>query len=281
MNRKIKNNIFKLAESDTYVGSFISREDVKTILNVSDKDLSVLSFSEYNGEYYIDEYELKKEWEGKHIPHAPSNYNNGKRRSLDELILAAIIKQTFPDAQILHQIKWGRKSIDLEVYMDSKHFFVEFHGPGHFISQYGRDVEDPFIRKDAIEKDCSCECFIWPYWVQRCSLNLKILIGEDTKSNGKGALWSTKKHFGQFTWEDSASIIEKLTEPFRAAPDGEYGYFYDGSHNNDWVKTEHPIVKKIIDGKSDYDLLVPKGVHEKDIPKWLPGKIKQKFFNNQ
>ena len=37
--------VFKLDESDKYVGSFISKDDVKTILQVSDNDLNGIKFN--------------------------------------------------------------------------------------------------------------------------------------------------------------------------------------------------------------------------------------------
>ncbi|MBQ3832656.1 MAG: hypothetical protein II815_05720 [Bacteroidales bacterium] len=48
--------IFSLKESDKYIGSFISKEDVKTILSVNDDDLNAVSFKDIKGDSYIDEY---------------------------------------------------------------------------------------------------------------------------------------------------------------------------------------------------------------------------------
>ena len=275
MNKKYLNNLFSLSDSDKYVGSYISREDVKTILNVSDEDLTAVTFTKQNEIDYIDERKLKTAWERCMIPHAPCPYCGNAKVSFDELILAAIIRQTYPDAIVSRQTPWKRKKIDIEVNMDNKRFFIEFHGPGHFKQQYNRPIEDPFVRKKSIEDNFSCDCYIWPYWIQRCSLNLKILLGQDITSYGRGALWSSTGYFSQFVWNNSASVIEKLTAPFRAANDGDFGIFYDGYDTDNYVKKEHPIVEKILKGKESFRLLVPKGVQDCEVQKWLPSRIRQ------
>ena len=275
---KIYNNIFSLKESDKYVGSYISRVDVSTILNVAEEDLKKLTFIQYNDNEYIYEKDLKKAWESCMIPHAPCHYCGNAKVSLDELILAAIIKQTFPNATISRQTPWGRtkrKRIDIEVNMDSRRFFIEFLGPGHFKQQYTNPIKNPFVRKKEIEDEFHCECYLWPYWIQRCSLNLKILTQKDHVSNGRGALWSSSGFFGQFVLEDSASIIEQLTLQFRAIPNGNYGYFYEGFSNDNFVKQEHPIISKILRGKASCKILVPKGAKDNEVFKWLPDKVYQ------
>lgn len=70
--------VFRLDESDKYVGSFISKPDVKDILGVNDEDLKDLPFIELNDSLYIDETTLRKKyWEKGIIPHArPSKIGN-------------------------------------------------------------------------------------------------------------------------------------------------------------------------------------------------------------
>ena len=231
----------------------------------------------YNNIFSLKE-SLKTSWERCMILHAPCPYCGNAKVSLDELILAAIIKQTFPNATISRQTPWGRtkrKRIDIEVDMDARRFFIEFLGPGHFKQLYTNPIKNPFIRKKEIEDEFHCECYLWPYWIQRCSLNLKILIQKDNVSNGRGALWSSSGFFGQFDLDDSASMIEQLTHQFRAIPNGNYGYFYEGFSNDDFVKPEHPIVSKILRGKESYKILVPKGTKDDEVFKWLPDKVCQ------
>ena len=261
--------IFKLDESDKYVGSFISKKDVKILLGFNDDDLEDLKFNNINGVDYVDEVKLRDFWKGKSVPNAVP-YKKGI--SLDEYILIEIIKRTYPLAQIKSQFKWGRKYIDIYVEMDDRKFFIEFHGPVHFIKMLYNDPKDPFIRKNQIEDEFGIPCYIWPYWIQRCSSNLKVLLGDsDAPSRGYGALWSTKVFFGEFFFPNSAQIIENITNQFKATPDGSYGYFYEAwSSDLGRIKQEHPILEKIRKGKKSIDLLIPPGADPNNKNKWLP-----------
>jgi hypothetical protein len=265
--------IFSLDESDRYIGSFISITDVKRILSVNDDDLIDVHFNELNGNLYIDETTLRKKyWERGAIPHARPSKIGNSTISLDEYILIEIIRQTYPSAQIKSQFKWGRKYIDIYVEIGDRKFFIEFHGPGHFkkLSLF-RDPEDPFERKTKIEQEFGFPCYIWPYWIQRCSSNLKILLG-DSDERGFGALWSTKVFFGEFHFNDSAQIIDAITNAFKAAPSGDYGYFYE-EWNGERTKEAHPIIKRILDGKQDVNILIPKGIKLNERNKWLPKEL--------
>ena len=266
--------IFSLKESDKYVGSFISKEDVKTILCVNDEDLKAVPFKLINDTPYIGESTLRKNyWEKKLIPNALPCRKGVSTISLDEYILISLIRQTYPNAKVESQYKWERKYIDIYVEDGERKFFLEFHGPGHFkkLNKYG-DPEDPFVRKREIEETFGKPCYIWPYWIQRCASNLKILFGDaDPTERGYGALWSTKVFFGEFFFENSAQIITDLTAQFKAAPDGNYGYFYEEWNDEGGrIKEEHPIIQKILNGKESVDLLIPKGVKPEDRNKWLP-----------
>ena len=266
--------LFSLIESDKYVGSFISKEDVKTILGVTDEDLKDVSFKLINETPYISESILRKDyWEKNLIPNALPCKKGNSTISLDEYVLISLIKQTYPNAKVESQYKWGRKYIDIYVEDGDRKFFLEFHGPGHFkkLSVY-RDPEDPFVRKKEIEDEFGIPCYIWPYWIQRCSSNLRILLGDaDPSERGYGALWSTKVFFGEFVFDNSAQIIADLTAQFKATPDGTYGYFYEEWNDEDGrIKEEHPIIQKILKGKKPLDLLIPKGVNSEDKGIWLP-----------
>lgn len=267
--------IFSIEESDKYVGSFFSKDDVKTILGISDEDLTVVPFKDLNSIQCIDETTLRKEyWEKGLISNAvPAKVGNASV-SFDEYVLMAIIRHTYPSADITPQYKWGRKRIDMLVKIGDKKFFLEFHGPGHFKNLSGfKDPEDPFIRKTQIEKEFGIPCYIWPYWIQRCSSNLRILLGDaKPEERGYGALWSTKVFLGDFLFDNSAQIIEDITKPFNAAPDGEYGYFYEGWDEGTYgrIKEEHPIIKRIMNGRVAIDRLIPKGIDPGTENKWLP-----------
>ena len=269
--------VFSLEESDKYVGSFISKDDVKTILKVSDEDLKNVVFDEIDGIQYISENSLRKDyWEKGAIPNALPSKKGNATISLDEYIIIEIIRHTYPSSKVESQFKWGRKHIDIFVDNGDKKFFVEFHGPGHFCSKIGRinnGPEDPFIRKNQIEQEFGYPCYIWPYWIQRCSSNLRVLLGE-AKANdrGYGALWSTKVFFGDFSFDNSAQIIEDITKQFNATPDGKYGYFYEKWDEDGLgrIKEEHPIIKRIKMGKVELERLIPKGIDHGTEEKWLP-----------
>lgn len=269
--------IFSLKESDKNVGSFLSKEDAKTILSVSDEDLKAVPFKLINGAPYISETILRHDyWEKNLIPNALPHKN--KSISLDEYILISLIKQTYPSAIVVSQFKWRRKYIDIYVEDGERRFFIEFHGPGHFkkMNLY-RDPADPFVRKKEIEDEFFIPCYIWPYWIQRCVSNLRILLGDaDPTERGYGALWSTKVFFGEFFFDNSAQIIYDLSAQFRAMPDGCCGYFYEEwNGENGRIKEAHPIIKKILDGKKPVEVLIPKGVNLGEKNKWLP-KVLQK-----
>lgn len=267
--------IFSLKESDRYVGSFISKEDVKTILEVNEDDLKAVPFKLINDTPYISESVLRKDyWEKDLIPNALPHKN--RSISLDEYIIICLIKQTYPSAKVQSQYKWGRKFIDIYVEDGERNYFIEFHGPGHFkkMNVY-RDPENPFIRKKQIEDEFGIPCYIWPYWIQRCSSNLKILLGDaGPDEKGFGALWSTKVFFGEFFFDNSAQIICDISAQFNAMPDGTCGYFYEEwNGENGRIKEEHPIIKKILNGKKPIELLIPKGIHTEDKCKWLPNVL--------
>jgi len=266
---------FNLNDSNRYVGSYISKNDVKEIFNINDNDLKAIKFENIEGEDFIDETSLRNYWTDDKILNSPPCKIGSSTISLDEYILIAIIKKTFPNSKVEQQIKWGRKYIDIKVTKGDYEFFIEFHGPGHFKQLSAKAPEDPFQRKFQIEKDFKIPCFIWPYWIQRCSKNLQILIGE-LAENGYGALWSTKVHFGEFYFHNSSDIIKKITNQFKAAPNDNYGYFYEES-NNSRIKTEHPIVKSILNNrlKDGVKRLLPSGLRNDEIENWLPEKLKR------
>ena len=123
--------IFSIEESDKYVGSFFSKNDVKIILEVGDKDLAKVPFKDLNGIQSIDEAILRKKyWEKGLIPNAVPAKVGNVSVSLDEYVLKAIVRHTYPSAIITPQYKWGRKRIDMLVEIGDTTFFLEFHGPG-------------------------------------------------------------------------------------------------------------------------------------------------------
>lgn len=263
------NGIFSLTDSDRFVGSYISKKDVLGIMGVGYAEIEKLSFKMIDGIEYIDEKCLRCNWKKGEIPNAPCYRCGRATLSLDELILAAIIKCTYPKAIVQRQYPWGAKRIDLYVKIQKKEFFIEFIGPGHF-KELGK-IEEDYKRCRDIETELGKPCYLWPYWIQRCSLNFKILIGEEKEKSGRVALWSTKGFFSEF--ECKSSVILELTNQFRAAMNGNIGYGYDEWNSENVRKPEHPIVEKIVGGKQDYHILIPKDVPIEEEDKWLPSKV--------
>lgn len=259
--------IFELEGSDKFVGSFLRKSDIKEILHVKDSDLSKVPFENVNGLEVVDERIIQKLWYKNEIPNAiPVD-----RSSLDELLLIAIIDRTYPEISIERQIRVKRYLMDLMLTQDNgKRIFIEFDGPSHFaLSRWGMPKNDPFLKKQIVEDATGIEVVNWAYWIQRCSSNVKVLF--DKRVKGYAVLWSTEVHFGMFTFENSASIIDTITNRFNAVDKEGYGYIY-GAHTRGRNNPEHPIVEKIVNKKADIGIILPKGFQDRDY--WLPDKLK-------
>jgi very-short-patch-repair endonuclease len=259
--------IFDLNDSDSCVGSYLLKSDVKEVLQVNDRDLTNVIFKTIDGNDVIDERQIQKLWYENKIPNAGST----NRSSLDELLLIAIIKRTFPDIQIERQLRVKRFAMDLKLSLpDKSAVFIEFDGPSHFVpSRWGVPKDDPFRKKKIVEDETGIEVINWAYWIQRCSTNVRAIF--DNAIKGYGVLWSTEIHFGMFISEASAQMIDTITKRFNAVDDSGYGYFYGGltrGRNN----PEHPIIEKIRTGRADIGLLLPKAYNDRNY--WLPDTLK-------
>lgn len=261
--------VFELDNSDVAVGSFMRRQDIAKILGVSDVDLAGLPFGTVDGQQVVDERILQRSWYEGLIPNAPSHRSGNSKKSMDEMVLAAIIKRELPNAQVEQQVPWGRKKLDLVVTHGDTKLIIEFHGPGHFAAgQYGPPEEAPAVRKEMAEDAFGYEYVIWPYWIQRCARNVRALF--DPHVEGLGVLWSTEVHFGDFVFPDSDQIIDSITRRFNAVDKTGYGYFYEAGSKGR-TNPVHPIVNKIISGKANVDRLIPSGA--KDRGYWLPSTL--------
>lgn len=260
--------VFDLNESDKYVGSYLTKSDVKEILNISDSDLTEVDFKNVDGNEVIDERKIQKLWYDSKIPNAIKP----EKSSLDELLLIAIIRRTFPDIEIERQIRVKRFSMDLKLTLNGKNpVFIEFDGPSHFaISRYGPPKHEPFRKKKIVEDTTGYEVINWAYWIQRCESNVRAIF--DRTKKGYGVLWSTNIHFGMFVFENSADIIDTITKRFNAVDDNGIGYFY-GGQTRERNNPEHPIIESIKNGKENVGLIIPKGYKDRNY--WLPDKLKE------
>lgn len=108
----------------------------------------------------------------------------------------------------------------------------------------------------------------WPFWIQRCSQNVKVLF--DQTLRGYGALWTSTKYFGDFTIANPSRIIKTLTQRFNAEDENGIGYFYD---RDDGVKKKpvHPIINKIRKDHSKLRQLIPKDAIDREY--WIPESL--------
>jgi hypothetical protein len=256
--------VFDLHNSDIFVGSYFKKNDIKEILNITDNDLKEIDFIIKDNIEVIDERKIQKLWYDNKIPNAPANKSGRAKISFDEFLLISLIKQTYPESIIEHQVNWGRKKIDFRITNNNETKIIEFHGPGHFTNIGYGVPENPFIRKDLIEKEFKQECVIYPYWIQRCNKNIKAIFEKNIE--GLGVLWTTKIHFGHFSFKNSAQIIDEITKRFNAVNKEGYGYFYQNSKGRNNI--EHPILDKIKNNKSKVEILLPNGYKNKSY--WLP-----------
>ncbi|MEA3343065.1 MAG: hypothetical protein U9Q92_02775 [archaeon] len=183
---------------------------------------------------------------------------------LDELVLKKIIKNTYHEALIEHQVNWGKRRIDFKITINGVSKLIEFHGPYHFVrSQYGYP-EDPIVRKQQAERNFGIEYVIWPYWIPRCRCNIRAVFEDNIC--GIGAIWSANVHFSDFCFQNSAEIIHVVSSIFKASRNQSYGYFYESGKS--YNKPEHPIIKEIRDGVMPKNVLLPKGFVNESV--WLP-----------
>jgi len=252
--------IFRLHDSDNFCGSKIATQDVAQIFDITLADVRSLKqhgvrIIHEGDEEFIAEIDLHRAWAKGVIPTQHPPKIGSAKRSLDELILMKLIKVVLPKSTVEPQAKCGRKQIDLTVKHDAKNVAIEFVGPSHFIPDYGRTPKSPLDRKMEVEQALGFECVIWPYWIQRSESNVKALF--DATIRGIASVWSTKAHFGDFYFDDSADLILRITSRFNAVDEQGIGYMYTNQRTPN--KPIHPIVRRVQEGTESVSRLIPKG----------------------
>lgn len=260
---------FSLSESDSNIGSFFSVNDLCEILEIKDgnKQCFLLALEKLgivkNG--FVDEKNLYPKWKDlkkMFSSNPPLHYT-----SFDEYVLLAIFRRTFPCACIEQQIKIGTKYVDFKISYKGETKYIEFDGPDHFIPRNDKILENPLERIHEIQNETNNELVRWPFWIQRCAQNAKIIF--DKNLNGYGALWSTTKYFGDFKVSNPSKIIKVLTQRFNADKSSGIGYFYEEDSLR--KKPAHPIIKKTLKNPSMINKLVP---IDADDPKyWVPQEL--------
>ena len=262
--------VFSLHESDHSCGSYITVEDAAQILSIEPNALMPFPTVKHGNKYYLTDQQLGRAWASGVIDSPRSQYRRGDAMiSFDELIVMALFEITLPGALIEPQYMIGNRIADFKVSYGNKLLIVEFFGPYHFINRSYRvkPLVDPRKSRRDIERQTRLECVIWPYWVQRCSSNVKALFDRDVQ--GIGSIWSTSAHFGDFAFADSADVIIDINNRFKIEQKDGIGYMYT---DEVVAKPVHPIIKRIREGKDEISKLIPPGA--KNSPKyWLPKQL--------
>jgi hypothetical protein len=181
------------------------------------------------------------------------------------LIVLTLFEIALPSAVLESQVGFGNRTVDFCVTNGSTKVVIEFFGPYHYIRRnpQQRTPIHPEIRKQQVEDFFGCECVVWPYWIQRCTANVKAIF--EPSVHGVASIWSTSAQFGDFLFPDSADVILSSTQRFGAVRDG-LGYIY----GNDVVsKPVHPIVSRIRQGRESVSRLLPRG-RSQPPEFWLP-----------
>ncbi len=255
--------IFDIDQSDNNVGSLFSKKDLCKLFNIDKFNIEFLKFDKNN---FIDEKQLHKNWHKGNFNHICKNRIKGIKIGFDELIIIYLLKKIFINIDIEQQYRCEKKYIDIKIKKDNDIKFIEFLGPSHFVpSYYNKCPLNPLERKKYIEDKTGYECILWPYWIQKCETNIKAIF--DNKINGLGAIWSANVFFNYFVLDNSADIIDIISDRFRIIRNDSYGYMYENNSENR-NKPEHPILNKIRKDISNLTYLIPKG--HKNIDRWIP-----------
>lgn len=158
--------IFKLEDSDHYVGSLFSFDDVVEILHIVDVEAFRTHLEEnrlVGKDGYIDESHFySRSWNSNLKPFMNQTYYY-YNASWDEYVLFAIIRRTYPKTVIEQQatvvIDGRKRQIDFKVSIPSisKTFYLEVDGTTHFIQYSAKPPEDPRIKLAKIREAAGCE----------------------------------------------------------------------------------------------------------------------------
>lgn len=267
--------VFSLSDSDMFVGSFFSPEDIYEILEidlipfpefcVALKNLGLLSTLGL-----VDEKMLYRQFDT--LKNLYSTQKAQRYTSLDEYVLKRVIARTLPEAIITQQVEVRvpgssrAKKIDFKIESPDKVVFVEFDGPSHYVPQYGQ-AHDSSTKKKAVEDATGLECVIWPYWMQRCRSNVLAIFNPAVK--GLGALWSTNYFFGDFVISNASNVIIEETKRFNAIDTNGFGYFYGANAKEQRHITPHGIINRILKRPEKIKSLIPPD-WDGDKEYWLP-----------
>ncbi len=284
------NKIFCLERNDETVSSFYTLRDLILMIN------NLLTNENHINEDYIrenytdliqniDNIEVIDENNGFKTIWGPNGNRriptDWKRRPLlanhYELVLYNIFIRVVgvANVQMQYQIDNIGHKYDFMINFNNQNYLIEFEGIGHFkLNPYGETVH-PLEQLNNFNNP-DFQLIIWPYWIQRCEQNLKVVLGDETY--GLGAVWGATYFFNDFPWEDSNEIIKKLNSQFNIERNGEIGYIYGPDENRNY--SEHPYIEsKFLNNRATswtIEKFIPKGTSNdiEDRNYWLPARLK-------
>jgi hypothetical protein len=285
------NAIFDINNNNNTVSSYYTINDVVTIVN-SRLELNQNITVDYLRHTYgdlienIDGREVIEEITGFRTIWGPQGARriptDWKLRPLVanhyELVLYNIFERVvgIENVSIQYQIDNIGHRYDFMIDYENKKYLIEFEGIGHFtVNRFGETVHplEQFRNFD----NPNYILIIWPYWIQRCELNLEVILG--LKEEGLGAIWSSDYHFGQFPFENSYEIVQTLNQQFKIDRNNEVGYMY-GPETENRNNPENPVIEEKILNNRAYtwtvDKLIPSGTPDNTEERkyWLPERLK-------
>lgn len=281
------NGIFELDNSDRTVSSYYKISDVVTMINNRLRADSQIT-EDYLRENFInfiqeiDETEVIEEiigfreiWNSADIRERklrPHNVQNHYELVLYNIFIRVVGEN---NVQTQFQINGQRHRYDFMVKFDGQKYLIEFEGIGHYRPNRGNIPNIPVMQLDDFE-NTEYKLILWPYWIQRCELNLKVILGLEI--NGLGAIWSSDYHFGEFPWENSYDIINTLNAQFNIERNNEIGYVY-GPETEERNNPENPVVENILNPNrpawTRERRLIPNGTPDDMVYYWLPDRLKE------
>ena len=202
-----------------------------------------------------------------------------KIQSHYELVLYSIFIRVVgvENVHVQFQINGIGHKYDFMVEYNGKKYLIEFEGIGHYQGSRGKIPNYPLQQLDEFNSN-DYELVLWPYWIQRCELNLKVILG--IEQIGLGAIWGSDYHFGDFSWDNSYDIISRLNCQFNIDRNEEIGYIY-GPETVNRNNQENQVVANILNPrKTAWTIdrkLIPKGtpddLYERNY--WLPQRLKR------
>ncbi len=286
------NRIFSLERNDETVSSFYTLNDLVLMINNRLNFENQISEAYIRQNFYdliqlIENIEVIDERNGFKIIWGPT----GERRIPTDWKLRPLVANHYElvlynifirvvgtgNVKVQYQIKGEGHHFDFMIEYEGEKYLIEFEGIDHFKANRRGVTIHPLEQLNSFNNP-DFKLIIWPYWIQRCEMNLKVVLGLEI--NGLGAIWGADYFYNDFPWQDSNNIIKTLNAQFNIERNGNIGYIYGPDENRNYP--EHPFIKgKILNN------IAPSWTIEKFIPKgtlnsiedrnyWLPDRLKIK-----